>query len=280
MGLENSLALLDFLYADHERVASFLAQLYGAGTPSGTERTAGKHKRESHEGKLKLGMGEGGLGVERDLSQEVRSTYDPLWTNSQKLIDHVQESASKSKRSDFDIGKLTILSGSLLAYDLSSLTNIMNADSMDEFIAGGIRDPEGMDNRSGKVRAAEKKKEAAVIRAFIKGLPLGIGFVLVTDTAHFWFSVKREYLSLYDLDVPLKFPAHISGIWNVLGVIDALPHDHVEGLAPVLTRNIDGLIPAMVVHMMQLTGATAALFGRPFQAYGLSPLVVFRRVSR
>jgi hypothetical protein len=270
--------LLDFLYADHERVASFLAQLYGAGAPKETERTASKGKKTQNKGSLKLGLAEGELAGERDWAQEIRSSYDPLWSNSQKLIEHVQEGGSSAETSDLDIGQLKIFSGKLLAYDLSSITPLMNADAMEDFIANGISDDVESSGRSNKARNAEKKKEAAVIREFLRALPLGIGFVLVTDRFHFWFSVKREYLSLYDLDIPLKFPTHISGTWNVLGVVDALANDHVEGLASVISRNIDGLIPSMVINMMQLTGATAGLFGRPLQAYGLSPLVVFRRI--
>lgn len=154
----------------------------------------------------------------------------------------------------------------------------MNAPTMEDFIARGINDDEI--NRSKKPRnIVEKKKEAAIIREFLKALPLGIGFVLVTDDAHFSFSVKRDYLTLYDLDIPLKFPTHISGVWNILAVIDAMPNDHVEGLQRVISRQIDGLIPSMVLNMMQLTGATAALFGRPLPAYGLSPLSVYRQVN-
>lgn len=112
----------------------------------------------------------------------------------------------------------------------------------------------------------------------MRTLPLGIGFVLVTNECHFWFSVKREYLSLLDLDIPLKFPIHVSGIWNVLGVVDAVPLDHVEGLRHILERQIEGLFPTFVLNMMQLIGVTAALFGRPIQAYGLSPVVVYRDI--
>lgn len=275
--MEEATPLLDFLYADHERVASFLAQIYGTGTPKQNEESATKGKKSNRHGGLKLSLLEGGLENERDWGQEVRSTYDPLWSNSRRLIEHIQ--GYGVTESTPEVGQLRILSGNLIAYDLSSLTSMMNSDAMEDFIANGIPDDQDNSNRSPKAKNAEKKRQAAVIREFIKGLPLGVGFVLVTSEFHFWFSVKREYLSLHDLDIPLKFPVHISGIWNALGVVDALANDHIDALVPIITRNIDGLIPAMVLNMMQLTGATTAMFGRPLQAYGLSPLIVFRRVS-
>lgn len=270
--------LLDFLYSDHERVASFLAQLYGTGAPKESERIASSGKTTDKKGGLNFGPVSVGMGNEREYSQEVRMTYDPLWSNSQKLIEEIKSGYTIDVFQPV-LGQIGIISGKLLAYDLSAISNIMNAPAMGDFIAGGIQDGEGVSNRSPSAKRAEKKKEAEVIQEFLKGLPLGIGFVLVSDCGHFWFSVKRNYLSLYDLDVPLKFPTHISGIWNVLGIVDAEPGDHVEGLAPVMARNIDGLMPQMVLHMMQLTGVTTAMFGRPFPAYGLSPLIVYREIG-
>lgn len=277
--MEDAPILLDFLYADHERVASFLAQLYGIGAPKETEQSATKGKSTNRKGTLSLGAIGAGAANEREWGQEVRQTYDPLWSNSRKLIEEVQERRGTDQQK-LNLGQIRILSGTLLAYDLSSIPSLMNSEAMEDFIAAGVQDDESMANRSATVKRAEKKKQAAVMREFLKALPLGIGFVLVTDDGHFWFSVKREYLSLYDLDVPLKFPVYVSGVWNVLGVIDAAPNDHVSGLEAIIARNIDGLMPAMVFHMMQLTGATAAMFGRPITAYGLSPLVVYRGVTR
>jgi hypothetical protein len=271
--------LLDFLYADHERVASFLAQIQHAGVLRGAEETAGRGEKSTKEGGLNLGPLHGGLSGEQDWNREVRLTYDPLWSNSRKLIEHIENNATTDGTSFVGLGQLRILSGQLLAYDLSSLTSLMNSEAMDDFIAGGISDQPHMEGRSPKAKSDLKKREASVIRSFLATLNLGVGFVLVTEEQHFWFSVKREFLSLHSMDIPLKYPAHISGNWRVLGLIDAMPNDHIEGLQPVLAKGIDGLMPNMVVQMMQLIGVIVGLFGRPLPAYGLSPLVVYRQVS-
>jgi len=272
------MALLDFLYADHERVASFLAQIDENGLVKESERIGSKGRQSDRTGKVKIGPVEGSLGNEKDWKQEVRFTYDPLWINSKKLIDHYNTASGTGDKSNLHCGKLVNLSGKLIAYDLSSVTGLMNSESMDDFIASGM-DDDDLSNRSSKAKIIEKKKNASVIRHFLKSIPLGIGFMLITETDHFWFSVKKEFLSLYDLDILLKYPIHISGTWNVFGVVDALPSDHVEGIQSVIDRQINGLIPSMVLHMLQLTGAMVALFGRPLQAHGLSPLIVYREVA-
>ncbi|HKT86376.1 MAG TPA: hypothetical protein VJQ77_09850 [Novosphingobium sp.] len=269
--------LCDFLYSDHERVASFLAQLNGIGVLKSNEQTSSKSKNEGSKGSAKLPFADFGISSDRDWSKEIRHQFDPLWINSKTLIEHVSDQQGFCS-DDLSLGKLTILSGTLLAYDLSSLTAMLQADAMTEFIAAGATDNTGFENRSKKAAEQIKKNQAEIVRHFLKGLPLGIGFILITEIGHFWFGVKKEYLSLYDLDIPLKFPAHVSGTWNVLGVIDALPHDHVDALTPIIEKSIDGLIPGMVAHMLQLIGVTVGLFGRPITAHGLSPLVIYREL--
>lgn len=136
-----------------------------------------------------------------------------------------------------------------------------------------------MPNKKNKSAQRNGKRHLAnVIRDFLKSLPLGIGFVLVTDVGHFWFNVKREYLSLHDLDIPMKFLTHVSGKWDVLGVVDAAANDQVEGIQPVIDRNIDGLLPPMALNFLQMTGTVTVQFGRPLPAWGLSPLAVYRDV--
>src|SRR5688500_13483822 len=94
--MEANQILLDFLYADHERVASFLAQLHGLGTPKETQQSASKAKSTGQKGGLQLGVASGGGTNEREWGQEVRQTYDPLWSNSRKLIDEIQDRKTSS----------------------------------------------------------------------------------------------------------------------------------------------------------------------------------------
>ncbi|MBS0502192.1 MAG: hypothetical protein JSS55_00010 [Proteobacteria bacterium] len=271
--------LLDFLYADHERVASFLAQLLGSGSPTESERTGSKGKTSTRKAGLSLGPISAGLEGERDVSLEVRETYDPLWSNSRRLIETVSGQGSAFTGIKPDVEQIRIFSGNLLCFDYSLISRVMSAQAVDNLIAAGVSDNDVPTKKPNAAQRQEKKHLASVIREFITSLPLGIGFVMVADDYHFWFNVKRKYLSLQDLDIPLKFPVHISGKWNVLGVVDALPHDHVEGIQPVLDKNIDGLVSPMVLHFIQVTGFMTAQFGRPIAAWGLSPLIVYREVA-
>lgn len=270
------MGLFDFLYSDHERVASFLSQLNGIGALKTNEQLSSQSKNTAKKGTAKFGVGQVGIENDREWSKEIRQQFDPLWTNSKSLIDHVTGIQTDKPP---ELGSLVVLSGNLLAYDLSSLTAMLQSDAMTSFIAAGTDDDAIAQNRSKKAAEQIKQNQADVVRHFLKGLPLGIGFILFTQAGQFWFSVKKQYLTLYDLDIPLKFPTQISGKWNVLGVVDAFPDDHFKEISNNFSDNSDYILPAMPLHMLQLIGATVGLFGRPVTAFGLSPLSIYREVK-
>lgn len=269
-------ALIDFLYSDHERVASFLAQILGSGAPKGSERAGSKGRSSKQNAGLDFGIVKAGLEGERDWNQEVRISYDPLWSNSKRLVDEIRERQELSGSSGLSIGELRIFEGKLLCFDYSLINGFLASSSAEDLLADGMA-VDNPDKKTANAIRQEKKRLSAVLREFLRSMPLGIGFVLVTDHHHFWFNVKREYLSLHALDIPLKFPVHVSGRWQVLGIVDALPEDHFTG--GLIEREIDGVIPAMAVNFLQITGTMVAQFGRPHSAWGLSPLAIFRDVQ-
>ena len=97
--------MLDFLYADHERVASFVSQIEGVGNLVGYERNYEKERTD--EGKLKASIpivsGEKARSV--SYNRNLRQEYDPLWINSKKLVEAVAENSNNSEN-NFDYGKL------------------------------------------------------------------------------------------------------------------------------------------------------------------------------
>jgi hypothetical protein len=272
--MSQSAKIFDFLYADHEKVASILSQLGNDGTPRETSVRAqrGKDTKAAISAKI-AGVG-AELGSGRGLQYEVRQTYDPLWTNSRQLIGHVEE---LNGNEPLGLGQLRILAGDLIAFDQSVLSKLMAAGSMRDFIAAGIKDDADASKNKHKP-LSEKKKEAEVIQTYIAGLGLSIQFVLCAEETGFWFNINRDYLYLHETDIPLKHPVLISGKWKVLAIIDALPHDQfsVDHLDQV---GADDHMPMMISHLAQLIGITSVSFGRRLDSYGLKPLAIFREIA-
>ena len=270
--------MLDFLYADHERVASFLAQNSGLGALVGNEETSSKNRISGSEGKVNLGPVGGSAKGEASWSKDIRLAYDPLWMNSLKLVEMVASSAVTSVEEPLDYGRLLTISGKLMCMDQALFGNLMKSPAIVDQIAGGIND-DGNSNRSTKGKQKERRDLADVIREFIQSLPLGVVFILFDGTNAFWFNVKREYLQLQSLDIPLKFPMQIGGDWHVTGVIDALPKDYAEIASDLNQYGEKRLVSEAVLLIAQMAMPIVGLFGRPADAYGLSPVTIHREIA-
>jgi hypothetical protein len=275
--------ILDFLYADHERVASFLAQLIGGdGVLTEVSAGASKSKKGGAEGKANaeiFGVGfKGSKNLTTEVQRDTRLVYDPLWNNSIKLINTISSNLIDRQKSPIEIGQLRLILGTLRVFDLSYLPKLMEAESMPHFIAAGSKndDPDEEDlNRSDD----DRMKEAKAIQAYYASLPFGIQFLLSDTENCFWFSIKRQFLSLYDLDIPLKFPSKISGNWKAIGIIDAVPDDGSIEDIEELPDNEKIHIPPYMLKMSMLPENTNEQFGRQEESYGFSPLMIYRELD-
>lgn len=269
--------MLDFLYSDHERVASFLAQNSGLGALVSNEQTSSKNKTSGKEGSVSLGAIGGSAKGETNWSKDVRHAYDPLWMNSTKLVQLVTDNADTSSSPSLDYGRLLTISGKLMCMDQALFSHLLRSPSIVDQIAGGLKEDEGS-QRSSKVKQKGRRDLADIIREFVMSLPLGVVFILFDSNNAFWFNVKREYLQLQSLDIPLKFPMQIGGEWHVTGVIDALPQDYAEMATDLEGYGDRRLVSEAVMIIAQMALPMVGLFGRPADAYGLSPVTIHRKI--
>lgn len=269
--------MFDFLYADHERVASFLAQRSGIGALVGNEETASKSRSSDKKGALNLGAVSGSASGGNNWSKDIRLAYDPLWMNSAKLVELVESESGEVGSAKPSYGQLLTISGSLMCMDQALFSNLLKSPSIIDQMAGGLADSDSP--RSSKVQAKERKDLAAIIREFINSLPLGVVFTLFDGKNAYWFNVKREYLQLQALDIPLKFPVQIGGTWHVTGVIDALPQDYGAFSDQIGLYGEKRVFSQTFSVITEIVTPLVAMFGRPADTYGLSPVTIHREVS-
>lgn len=268
--------MLDFLYADHERVASLVSQIDGIGALVGYERNFEKGKAKGGKAGISFPVISGELSGEMNYNKQLRQEYDPLWMNSKRLVDTVSERSTADPLA-YNYGSLVTLRGTLICLDQSFLNDLLKSDAVLDSISQGIESESP--NRSAKVQKKERNDLAKTIRDFLQTLPLGIVFILFSGKNAFWFNVKREYLTLQALDIPLKFPVAVGGEWHVTGLIDALPQDHANVLTALEGMGQKLVFPQAFSILTQLVVPLVGLFGRPADAYGLSPVVIHREIS-
>jgi hypothetical protein len=81
----------------------------------------------------------------------------------------------------------------------------------------------------------------------------------------------------------LKHGTTIAGEWAVMGVLDALPD--LDSSGDVTESGIAGAIGTGALEgpfgqmMRTLIPIMRPMLGRPFKAYGITPLLIFRKVT-
>ncbi len=277
MSNQSSVQMFDFLYSDHERVAALISQIEGVGNPISYGRSSEKQKNDSTSVSGSVRIISGGKSVSTNWNKELRQEYDPLWSNSKRLVDLVGQDQPTDSLVEYEYGKILTVSGKLLCMDQGLFNNILKSPAIVNQITSGMDDPES--SRSSKVKNKNKNELGEIIREFIQSLPLGVVFILFTARDAFWFNVKREYLQLQSLDIPLKFPVQIGGVWHVTGIVDSLPQDYADIADHISGFDEKRVVPGGFETIAQLITPLIGLFGRPADAYGLNPLTIHREIK-
>ncbi len=270
--------IFDFLYSDHTRVASILSQLDGAGDLRSMQRVSSKTKGKETKVSASIKITSGHKTTDTEYNKELRQEYDPLWINSKTLINKISNRNEDKQFIDYSYGDLKIISGKLMCMDQSIFNALLRSPSIINQLAQGM-ETEDNANRSSKAKNQNKKDLAAIVRDFIQTLPLGVVFTLITKTDAFWFNIKREYLQLQDLDIPLKFPLEIGGTWHVAGIIDALPSDYYTLENEMKSFGEKRIFSTGIEPITGIITPIVGLFGRPADAYGLNPVSIFREIN-
>jgi hypothetical protein len=105
-------------------------------------------------------------------------------------------------------------------------------------------------------------------------LPSGVQASIAGIDYKVWMSLRKESLIIPPGDLLLKHGAGIAGVWNVIGILDAVP----DAQHPITMYTSPG---GPIMGM--LTGfypAARALYGRPSDAFGMTPILIYRKITR
>lgn len=300
-GALESGSVFDFLYHDVRRVGSFLAQFDDSGhlqqvtQAEGSQRGAKRSWRASISADF-LGLGDGEASLERGPRaggfETAERIYDPLWTNACTLLDFLEErSMLQHDLTSARIDQFVLITGSLNILDLPMVKDIWEVPILRKMILSTATPPALPPGATSAQRAAHKQQAElakngyeAVIQV-LKFLPHAVHAWLQTrDGNYAWSSLRDDALIVSTADLLLKHGASISGTWSMLGVLDALPEAKPgENFTPnVLPDPAAALNPMLAENPMSqilvLLSPIVRQLGRPNQAYGLTPLLIFREI--
>ncbi len=303
-------SVYDILYYDRQRVASFLAQFNDAGHLQQIKENKSASKGTQRGFKIGatgtvVGTG-GGLNFERSpgeyASEGIERIYDPLWTNAFALLDYLDERDLIQRNvTEAKVGQFVLASGKFLVTDLPLLRKMWEipaikatliaqlqttiAQLIAQQIAAAAAPPSTAQAAPAPEQEPQPQKlplqmQSALAPALMEVLPILPQFLqgmICGDNYSIWCGLAEQWLVGTSAEIALKHGYEIAGQWSILGIMDALPGPlPAQIIIPPLPF---GAPQNMGPNAQNLAVAARTSFGRPADAHGVTPLLIFREVS-
>ncbi|MDR0274120.1 MAG: hypothetical protein LBI48_02030 [Burkholderiaceae bacterium] len=289
-------SVFDFLYCDTQRIASFLSQFDDSGhlqqviqRESATRSTDRKLK---FGGDAKLSLiaagASGNVEAERGTSDEGSEAsdrvYDPLWANARTFLDYLDAAKLVVREvTSIRMGTFLLISGVLSVFDMSLLRKVWEdkplADILKKYIAGTVSQPPNREQRRASRNHVQTSAspEIDIVFALLKLMPHAIAASIRSDDVSVWCSLASNGLVGSSSDILLKHGFRVAGTWNMLGIVDAFPETHASNFDNDAAGDALSL-GTMGAMVHELGPKVRELLGRPGNAIGVTPLLIFREV--
>lgn len=250
-------SVFDFVYVDHARLGSLLAQLSDDGVVIAARKTSSH--TGSNAGKLKFTAAIVSVdGTTNDSATEtLERSFDTRCLLPGNALHVLQESGMLHAGLNSPLGSIVHIKGKLTIRDVE-LAKQLWAPLARLLVA---------DEPPGKRKAKQRGLDMA--GRTLKQLPPAVQFSLHTHDCLEAWGVLGDIDSMLDAKaLGLKHGSVIQGEWHLVGVLDAEPDR--PRYVPVLDDT--GLMGTMAPIFDELR----KLIGRPVRAHGITPLAIFR----
>lgn len=262
-------SVFDFLYHDPQRINSFLAQFDDNGHLTQVVQKAGKKVGNANAGQVtgRVGVplvagGDANLSTSTTESaeREGQRTYDPIWANALLLLEYLNDQGYINRHlPNANMGQFVLVKGDLWVLDLGLMKEIFGQQAFQGFLASSAQLP------------VDQQAMISMLIPLVSVIPHVTQAVLVSPSGMTWSSLNPAGLTMPVPDLMMKHGFSIAGKWNVLGVLDATP----DKKAPPTPPNLGPYVAAL----LGLAPAVRPMMGRPADAFGITPLLIFREVS-
>ncbi|WP_432700754.1 DUF6414 family protein [Kluyvera cryocrescens] len=270
-------SLYDFLYVDNQRASSLLAQMYGPGVVTSIKHVTAETDKSLSDGGFDLKFVKSKIGVEESINNTQEKSFDASWTLPINLLDKLAENELiRTELNGERLGSTVLCKGKMRIFDISVFQKSV------PFLA------KMMEMERPKLPPKAKTTKFNVEEQFIAP---GVTFAMMKEVLNIvpntlqvdfineanqliWMTINRDYLTINPDDMVLKYGSNLPGEWYVIGFIDALP-DTEEVMMDTLFFEPNPMKDG--IHTM-LSGIKD-LAGRSSNSYGMTPLVIFRKIQ-
>jgi hypothetical protein len=276
----NTDTVLDFLYYDRERVASFLAQFHPSGylqqITQGESRvdTAGTERTRLFDAGGRISPVRLDVGRKKIVGIQTGTThshvYDPLWANAVNFLNMI-DGAKLLQRdlSGAGMGQIVQCFGDLELMDFGLIKDVWDQEDVKSALRSALA-----------ATGADKTEELLVNISVAKNFPHLIQGQMVTGGERVWFTLKPDGLSTPAGDLMLKHGVFVDGTWIMVGILDAKPEQEPRKPPPPLFgRELIMNSTLYAQFYLNVAPLMRGFLGRPVSFYGMTPLVIFRVIG-
>ncbi len=307
--LQNA-SVLDILYCDATRVGAFLSQFDELGVPTRVSVSESMQKALGRSFKFGVGaglpaVGNATLNVERGAptqsgQQGETRDYDPLWANAFALLDYLETNELIVRSLDAArIGQFVLATGSMSVMDLTLFKDLWATPGFKALIKSSQQKETDVSSPNRQQRRANKQKSTVNTEESFASNATDTAFSIVSMLPHatqarvivpennqtVWSSLRPEGMVISPSDILLKHGLAVAGEWSMMGILDALPDTDDSG--NINPEGYDALFRGQIAAtnnpfgemMMHMLPFVRPMLGRPFNAFGMTPLLIYRKIS-
>ena len=282
--------VLDFLYYDARRVGSYLAQFDPAGHLQGFK----EQEQHGSVGGFKSLMaadlavpaiakaaGSHETTGQKSEGGQAERQYDPFWVNALSFLDYIED--RQLCHDDLErcpLGHFVRMTGSLSIVDVGFIKRVVSRPPVKQAIMAGSYTTSKREAEDAGLEFNELawKMEIEVAMEMVDELPSTITASIIGDQKA-WASLKAEGMATDPGDILLQHGDRLPGEWEAIGILSAVANEgdppryqtYDEGEAMGSALGIRALIPLIAPMARNQVG-------RPHDAYGFTPLLIYRTV--
>lgn len=275
--------LYDFLYQDPRRIGSFLSQINSSGhlkAVSLADKAGGSSTFGASggvEGKalfVASAKVAGSAQATEEEYSEISRSYDPIWSNAREFIKTITENGYlKNDISQSNIGDLTIETGRLSIINTKYGQEIYNSPAAEEFTRNKVDPITG--EPFPELRIQIELNLAKNFQPHING-------ILQNYKNDVFFNLSEDYLTTTSTEIALKYGFLIDGEWSVIGIKDANKNEIIKSDQEQFESTesvLKGYDYGFIRDNLLILSGLRRLIGRPHFCYGLTPILIYRKVN-
>lgn len=268
-GREKDDSVFDFLYVDLERIGLLLSQvgedgiltelIRDASTSSGTQ--SGLDKIVKH------------VSAE-DERRSLTRKFNPQWLVPLRFLDLFKD-RMVSRLREATLGQLVHIEGDLTIADTALLQTLYNQESPLRSMAMTAA------LANAQQQGTEFNHDQAELEIeMVTSMPPQVHFHLQTYQGTAWSTLRPHGLVTPPEELSAKHGATIDGRWHVVGIKDADP-SHADIDIDERTEHYKKMYPNKfyMSDAAVVSEVRRRLFGRPWDSYGVTPLLIFRAIG-